>query len=114
MNKICFQIGIFNISKNSSAPELIKNFNGKDLYSLSYGIDVDTQKCTLYAPSDHKLMMFTETATKDDKHQSMEFSDAISSVSVAPKFIAIGFSTGLLKILMNSPDKTVTSTTHFI
>lgn len=91
----------------------MKNFNGKDLYSLSYGIDSNTNKCILYASNGHKLMMFDENSTKSDDHQSMEFATPISSVSACEKYIAIGFANGMTKILANNTKKTVKFHFHF-
>lgn len=101
------RIGTFNISKTSNAPDLMMNFNGKDLYSLCYSADADSKRCTLYASSGNKLMMFSENSTKSDNHKSIEYPVSISSVSVNAKYIAVGFSNGTLKILMNNEDKTV-------
>lgn len=101
------RIGTFNISKTSNAPDLMMNFNGKDLYSLCYSADADSKRCTLYASSGNKLMMFSENSTKSDNHKSIEYPVSISSVSVNAKYIAVGFSNGTLKILINNEDKTV-------
>lgn len=89
----------------------MKNFNGKDLYSLSYGIDADTKKSTLYASNSHKLMMFNENSTKTDDHKALEFPVPISSVSASENYIVLGFSNGMLKILSNNQQKTVKSRT---
>lgn len=107
---VILKVGTFNISKTSSAPDLMMNFNGKDVYSLAYSIDTDTKKCTLYANNANKLMMFNESATKTDNHESISFPVAVSSVSVNDKFIAIGLSNGTLKILLNNKEKTVRKT----
>lgn len=98
---------MFNISKTTSAPDLMKNFNGKDLYSLSYSIDNETKKTILYASNSHKLMIFTENSTKNEDHKSLEYSVPISSVNASENYIALGFSDGMLKILSNNLEKTV-------
>lgn len=85
----------------------MKNFNGKDLYSLSYGIEADTKKCILYASNGRQLMMFDENSTKNDDHKSLEFPVPISSVSACDNYIALGFSDGMLKILSNNQEKSV-------
>lgn len=52
-------------------------------------------------------MMFNENSTKSDEHQSLEFPTPISSVSACDKYIAVGFASGMLKILSNNQEKTV-------
>lgn len=102
------RIGTFNISKTSSAPDLMMNFNGKDLYSLCYSVvGADAKKCILYASNGTKLMMFNENATKNDNHEFITFPVSISSVSVNEKYIAIGFANGSLEIRLNNQEKTV-------
>lgn len=101
------RVGTFNISKTSSAPNLMMNFNGKDLYSLCYSADKDAKKCTLYATNGTKLMMFDDNSTKSDSHESIKFPTPLSSVTVNEKYIAVGFSNGLMKILLNNQEKTV-------
>lgn len=93
---------------------MIKNFNGKDVYSLSYGVDETSKKCILYAPNSHKLMMFDENSIKQDHHNSLEFQVPVSSVSVNGKYIAIGLSNGTLKILSNDAEKKVGKTIEFL
>lgn len=101
-------MGVFNISKASSAPDLMKNFNGKGLYSLSYSVDTtDSKKCTLYVTNGNHLMMFTENSTKNDAHKSLEFPMPLSSACANDKYIAIGFANGTLKILLNDESKKV-------
>lgn len=101
------RVGIFNISKTSSAPDLIKNFNGKDVYNLSFNVDETSKKCILFATNSHKLMMFNENSIKHDDHSALEFQVPVSSVSSNAKYIALGFSNGTLKILSNDAEKKV-------
>lgn len=83
----------------------MKNFNGKDLFSLSYGNDKETT--VLYAANGHKLMIFTENSTKNDDHKSVEFPTPISSVSASENYIALGFSNGTLQIRSNTQEQMV-------
>ncbi|XP_031640462.1 protein rigor mortis [Contarinia nasturtii] len=96
------RVGIFNISKTTAAPELMKNFCGRELYALSY----DPIECNLFVTNHESLMMFNEKSTKDDNHNSVRFGVAVSSVSVSPNgvYVATGFSNGTFKILLNGQD----------
>lgn len=101
------RVGVFNIGKIGCPPDLIKNFNAKDLYSMCYSVDADSNKCILYVPNGKNLMMFDENSYKNDEHKAIEFKETISSVSVNANYVAVGFSEGTLKILLNNQDKTV-------
>lgn len=84
----------------------MKNFNGKDIYAISYGSD--SAKCTtLYAINNRKLMLFNEHSSKNDAHKSIDYPVPVSSVSVCKKFVSIGFQNGMLKILLNNEQKKV-------
>lgn len=84
----------------------MKNFSGKEIYAVSYG--VDSTKCnTLYAINSRKLMLFNENSSKNDVHKSIDYPVPVSSVSVCKKFISIGFQNGMLKILANNEQKKV-------
>lgn len=80
----------------------MKNFNGKDVYSLSYGIDVDPSKFVIYATNGHRLMIFNENSTKNDRHRCISFPITVSSVSAMNNLVAVGFSNGELKIFQNT------------
>lgn len=68
---------------------------------MSYGIDVDQEKYTLFVTNQNSLMMFNENSSKDEKHKALTFKNTVSSVSTFDIYIAVGFSTGLLKIILN-------------
>lgn len=103
------RVGVFNISKGPNPPDLMKNFNGKEIYRIGYGVDLNSTKCTLYACNDNKLMMFNESSIKFDNHKFIEFPASVSSVGVNNplNYIAVGLSNGVLKILMNNQEQTV-------
>lgn len=85
----------------------MKDFNGKNLYALSYGENGETKKIILYVSNGTKVMLFDENSIKTEKHKSLEFSVPVSSIALNSKYIAIGFSDGTLKIFLNNEAKTV-------
>lgn len=101
------KVGTFNITKTSGPPDLIQNFNGKDLYGLAYGVLADTKQCILYATNADKLMTFDANSTKSNDHKSIAFCAPVSSVSVNHKYIAVGLNNGTLKILLNDSTRKV-------
>lgn len=92
----------------------MKNFNGKDVYSLSFNVDETSKKCILFATNHQKLMIFNENSTKQDDHNAMEFPVPVSCVTTNEQYIAIGFSNGMLKILTNDTAKKVETLDIFI
>lgn len=91
------RIGVFDINKPSSPPELMKHFSGKNLYSLSFG-HVD-DKSVLFACNERKLMMFFRQNYKQiSDHSSKAFSQGTTSVSANDTYVAVGLATGGVKI----------------
>lgn len=102
------QIGIFNVNKSSNAPDLIRNFNGKDVYSLAFGIDsANPSKYLIYATSGNRLMIFNENSIKSDKHQFISFHTCVSYVRTMETFVAIGLNNGEFSIFKNDNLKKV-------
>lgn len=91
------RVGVFDIGKTSSPPEIMKNFCGNNVYSLSYG-HVD-DKSVLFACNDRRLMMFSsESAKNTANHLYKSFAQGTSSVSANGQYIAVGLANGTLKI----------------
>lgn len=101
------KVGVFNINKISNAPDLMKNFNGKNVYGLSHSVDSESKKWTLFATNEQKLMKFNENSTKQDNHNALNLLVTVSSVSANEAYIAIGLSDGTLKILLNEQQNMV-------
>lgn len=107
-NSLCFstnegRIGVFDINKASNPPEIIKNFCGKNIYSISYKLGVDG-KWILYTCNNKKLMMFSygknaKQPSGDGNYNFKIFSSNVSSVSSNQTHIAIGLADGDVKIL---------------
>lgn len=92
------RVGVFDIGKTSSPPEIMRNFNGKNVYSLSYGRVDD--KSILFACNDRKLMMFPGQSAKNTADHSFKiFPQGTSAVSAIDEFVAVGLADGTLKIL---------------
>lgn len=93
------RVGVFDIGKQSSTPEIAKNFCGSNIYSLSYGFSPLTQKHVLFACNRDKLMMFNENDMKNaGKLRSMNFQSNVSSVCASIDLVAVGLANGTLKI----------------
>lgn len=107
-NLLCFstnegRVGVFDISKPSTPPEIIKNFCGKNIYSISYKLGVDG-KWNLFACNNKKLMIFSygknaKQPFGDGNYNSKTFATNVSSVSVNESHIAVGLADGEVKIL---------------
>lgn len=98
---INFQVGTFNLNKLQSAPELVKDFGGKDVYGLSYGIIYDQIKSVLYATNGSKLMMFSDSNSKSADHSANDYAESTTAVGVSAMFITVGFQNGSIRILSN-------------
>lgn len=62
------RIGVFDISKSTDPPQIMKNFCGKNVYRLSYGISPVTNKGQLFASNDLNLTVFPEKNSKSNNY----------------------------------------------
>lgn len=91
------RVGVFDISKPTSQPEIMRNFCGRNVYSISYGYVDD--KLVLFACNDEKLMMFATQAAKNVTHHPFKkFPHNVSVVEANEKHVAVGLSDGTLKV----------------
>lgn len=91
------RVGVFDISKTTSPPEIMMNFCGKNVYNISFGIV--NEKSTLFACNGNKLMMFrSKNAKQSTDHAFKAFAHDTSAVSANDKYVAVGLANGALKI----------------
>lgn len=92
------RVGVFDIGKPSSQPEIMRNFCGKNVYSVSYGKSIDDQSI-LFACNDRRLMLFAGQSTKNTTDHSFKvFTQGVSVVSVNEIYVAVGLANGSVKI----------------
>lgn len=100
-------MGTFNLHKLQSAPELVKDFSGKDVYGLSYGIIYDKIKSVLYVTNGPKLMLFSDNNSKSSDHNANEYTESTTAIGVSAMFTTIGFQNGSIRVLSNDDEQKV-------
>lgn len=91
------RVGVFDIAKTSSLPEIMRNFCGKNVYSVSYGQVND--KSVLFACNDRRLMLFADHSAKNTAdHRFESFPQATSAVSANDEYVAVGLANGSVKV----------------
>lgn len=106
-NDLFFQVGTFNLNKPQLPPDLAKDFNGKEVFQIHYGIHYDKMKSILYATNMDQLMLFGDSFHKSADHKSIAFSVGVSAIGVSGMFVAIGMDNGTLKVLSNDAENKV-------
>lgn len=92
------RVGVFNINRPTSQPDIMNDFSGRNVYSLSYG-HVDDQS-VLFACNERKLMLFfRHNYNQINDHRFKVFSQGTSAVSANDEYVAVGLAKGTVKIL---------------
>lgn len=106
-SSLCFstnegRVGVFDIGKATNPPEIIRNFCGKNVYSLCYSPAADG-KWTLFACNNKKLMIFSygknaRQPSGEGSYPFKTFSSNVTSVSASAKHVVVGLADGEVKV----------------
>lgn len=91
------RVGVFDIGKSASPPEIMRNFCGKNVYSVTYGPIDD--KTVLFACNDRRLMLFSNQGAKNTADHRFElFPQGTSAVNANDEYVAVGLANGAVKV----------------